>query len=79
VQIVVVPVPAGRGESAHEHVDIRYVLATAEPERSHAESSDAAVQWMTFDEARAEVAESNLLEFVTRVERLVDDVGNETS
>jgi hypothetical protein len=34
---------------------------------------------MTFEEARGEIAESNLLEFVTRVERLLDDVGNETS
>src|SRR6266567_313797 len=32
VQVAVVPVPAGKGEPAHEHGDIRYVLATALPD-----------------------------------------------
>jgi 8-oxo-dGTP pyrophosphatase MutT (NUDIX family) len=70
VQIVIVPVPAGRGEPAHEHADIRYVLATTEPERSQAEAPDATVRWVDFDEARAEITEPNLREFLARVERL---------
>jgi 8-oxo-dGTP pyrophosphatase MutT (NUDIX family) len=73
VQIVVVSVPAGGAEPAHEHADIRYVLATAAPERARAESSEAAVRWLGFDEARAEMTEPNLLELLDRVEQLVDD------
>ncbi len=34
VHVVVVPVPAGRREPAHEHADIRFVLATEQPERA---------------------------------------------
>jgi 8-oxo-dGTP pyrophosphatase MutT (NUDIX family) len=75
VQIVIVPVPAGRGESTHEHADIRYALATAGPERSQAESPDATVRWVDFDEAQAEITEPNLLEFVARVERIVSSRG----
>jgi 8-oxo-dGTP pyrophosphatase MutT (NUDIX family) len=73
VQIVIVPVPSGRGEPAHEHADIRYVFATAEPEHMRAESPDAAVRWMDFDHARVEISEPNLIEFLDRVERLLDD------
>jgi 8-oxo-dGTP pyrophosphatase MutT (NUDIX family) len=73
VQIVIVPVTPGRGEPAHEHADIRYVFATAEPERIRAESPDAALRWMDFGRARAEISEPNLIEFLDRVERLLDD------
>ena len=71
VQIVIVPVPASGDEPAHEHADVRYALATAAPEQSRAESSDAAVRWLSFDDARAEITEPNLLEFIDRVEHLV--------
>jgi len=71
VQIVVVDVPAGGDEPAHEHADIRYVFATARPEQSRAEYPDAAVRWLSFEEARNEITEPNLLEFVARVEELV--------
>jgi 8-oxo-dGTP pyrophosphatase MutT (NUDIX family) len=68
VQVVVVPVRAGRGEPAHEHADIRYLLATAHPDAIRAETPDAAVRWFTFAEARAEVTEANLLDFLDRGE-----------
>ena len=29
LHVVAVPVPAGKGEPAHEHADVRYVLATS--------------------------------------------------
>ena len=73
VQIVVVSVPAGGREPAHEHADIRYVFATGRPEQSRAESPDAAVRWVGFDQARREITEPNLLEFLDRVEALLDD------
>ena len=74
VQVVIVPVPADGDEPAHEHADIRYVLATARPEQLQAESEDTAVRWLGFDAARAEITEANLLELLDRVERLVDAV-----
>jgi len=75
VQIVVVPVPAGRGEPAHEHADIRYGFRTAHPDRAHAESPDAAVRWMDFAAARDEISEPNLVELLDRVEDLLDASG----
>jgi 8-oxo-dGTP pyrophosphatase MutT (NUDIX family) len=73
VHIVVVPVPASGAEPAHEHADIRYALATTHPDHSRAEAPDAALRWLGFDEARAETTELNLVEFLDRVERLMDD------
>ena len=71
VQIVIVPVPASGDERAHEHADVRYALATTTPAQSRAESEDAAVRWLTFDAARDEISEPNLLELLARVEQLV--------
>ena len=36
VHLVIVPVPEGKGEPAHEHADIRYVLSTADPDSREA-------------------------------------------
>jgi 8-oxo-dGTP pyrophosphatase MutT (NUDIX family) len=36
VHVAVVPVPAGGGEPAHEHADVRYVLSTGRPDDSDA-------------------------------------------
>jgi 8-oxo-dGTP pyrophosphatase MutT (NUDIX family) len=72
VQVVVVSVPPGKGEPAHEHVDVRYVLATATPDAVRAETSDAPVRWFTVEEARALVAEPNLRTFLGRVEEILD-------
>ena len=74
VHIVIVPVPASGTEPAHEHADIRYALATAQPERSQAEAPEAAVRWLAFDEARDAITEPNLREFLDRVEAIVDEV-----
>jgi 8-oxo-dGTP pyrophosphatase MutT (NUDIX family) len=67
VHVVVVPVPAGRGEPFHEHADFRYVLATADPEAVTAESADAPLRWLGFAEAAAVVAEDNLSETLSRI------------
>jgi 8-oxo-dGTP pyrophosphatase MutT (NUDIX family) len=67
VHVVVVPVPAGRGEPFHEHADFRYVLATATPEAVTAETAAARLRWLDFAEAGAVVAEDNLYETLTRV------------
>lgn len=53
VHVVIVPVPAGRGEPEHEHADLRYLLATGRPEQATPESPAAALRWLTIAEALA--------------------------
>ena len=76
VHIVIVPVPAFGDEPAHEHADIRYVVFTERPDDVCPESIDAALRWMTFDEALTEVTEENLRTFLGRA---FATLGTETS
>ena len=71
IQIVIVPVPAGRDEPAHEHADVRYVLATDTPGAIVAESDAARLQWLTLEDARTEIHEANLLELLDRLSRVL--------
>jgi len=70
VQIVIVPVPAGRGEPAHEHADVRFALATARPDAATPESAGARLRWLDLDAAIAEVAEDNLRICLSRIAAL---------
>ncbi|MDG4831487.1 NUDIX domain-containing protein [Solwaraspora sp. WMMD1047] len=72
VHLVVVPVAAGKGEPAHEHIDLRYVLATGDPAAARPESADAELRWLDVPSARALTTEANLREFLDRVGRLFD-------
>ena len=67
---VIVPVPAGKGEPAHEHADLRFVLATARPDAIVAESAHARLQWLTLDDASDLVAEDNLRTTLARIGEL---------
>jgi 8-oxo-dGTP pyrophosphatase MutT (NUDIX family) len=67
VQVVIVPVPARGDEPAHEHADIRYVLATARPDDAVAENPTAPLRWLSLDEAVAAVTEDNLHELLRRI------------
>src|SRR5580658_1038749 len=49
--LVIVPVPAGRGEPAHEHADVRFVLATNAPDSIVAENPVAALRWLSAADA----------------------------
>ncbi|WP_344648887.1 NUDIX hydrolase [Cryptosporangium japonicum] len=69
--VVVVPVAAGKGEPAHEHVDVRFVLATATPDDVRPEKPDAKLEWLSVPEAIARTSEPNLREFITRVGALL--------
>jgi 8-oxo-dGTP pyrophosphatase MutT (NUDIX family) len=60
VHVVVVPVPAGRGEPAHEHADLRYLFTTATPDDVVPESATAGVRWLSLDAARSVAREENL-------------------
>jgi 8-oxo-dGTP pyrophosphatase MutT (NUDIX family) len=66
VHAVIVPVTASAREPAHEHADIRYVLATRTPEDIRPENPTAALRWLTFDEAYGATTEDNLRETLAR-------------
>ncbi len=69
--VAIVSVPAGNGEPAHEHADLRFVLATRTPQTARPESPDAPLRWVTPDEAQQTISEPNLREALTRVQRLL--------
>ena len=70
VQVVIVPVPAGRGEPTHQHADLRYALATARPEAVVPESESARLAWLSLEDALAQVAEENLRVCLRRIDAL---------
>jgi len=74
VHVVVVPVPAGRGEPEHEHADMRYLLATVEPDEAMPESPSAALRWLTVADAMVLVGADNLRATLTRVAELLPGV-----
>jgi 8-oxo-dGTP pyrophosphatase MutT (NUDIX family) len=67
LQVAIVPVPAGRGEPAHQHADLRYLLSTARPDQAVAESEAAGLAWLGVDAALSRVAEENLRVCLRRV------------
>jgi 8-oxo-dGTP pyrophosphatase MutT (NUDIX family) len=69
--LVIVDVPAGKGEPPHEHADLRYFMATRTPEAARAENKDAPLRWLSLAEAREVTSEANLLETLARLERLL--------
>jgi 8-oxo-dGTP pyrophosphatase MutT (NUDIX family) len=71
IQIVVVPVSAGKGEPAHEHADMRYILSTARPEAATPEGSTAPLRWLSVHEALDLVTEDNLRVCLTRLAALL--------
>ncbi|HEU5416961.1 MAG TPA: NUDIX domain-containing protein [Streptosporangiaceae bacterium] len=71
VHAVIVSVPARGDEPAHEHADLRFVLATSDPAAARPEHESAPLRWLTMDEARAVTAEDNLRETLDRVARLL--------
>jgi 8-oxo-dGTP pyrophosphatase MutT (NUDIX family) len=69
--VVIVPVPAGAGEPAHEHADVRFVLATQAPGRARAEHPGAPLRWLPVAGAQAATSADSLKETLTRVARLL--------
>jgi 8-oxo-dGTP pyrophosphatase MutT (NUDIX family) len=69
--VVIVQVPAGKGEPAHEHADVRFVLATRTPDSAREERPDAPLRWLSVAEAQQITAADNLQETLTRVAPLL--------
>jgi 8-oxo-dGTP pyrophosphatase MutT (NUDIX family) len=67
---VVCQVPAGKGEPAHEHADVRYFFATGNPDDARPENPGALLRWVTVDEARVLVGGNNLRRTLDRAQEL---------
>ena len=65
-QVTVVDVVATPDEPAHQHADLRYLLATDDPGAVPKEHEGVPLRWMTFDEALA-VADEGLERLLRRV------------
>jgi 8-oxo-dGTP pyrophosphatase MutT (NUDIX family) len=75
IHLAVVPVPAGRGEPAHEHADLRFVLVTARPGDVVPEHAGAPLRWLPLAEAAAAVREDNIRVTLARVAELLAATG----
>ena len=71
-QVVIVAVPARGSEAAHDHADLRFLLATQTPAAITAESPDAPLRWLSLPQARELTAEDNLRDLFPRVARLLE-------
>ncbi len=71
--VAIVSVPAGKGEPAHEHADLRYVLATGTPDAIVAENQQAQLRWLPVADAIQATTEANLRETLARAQRLFDE------
>ncbi len=69
--LAVVNVPASATEPAHQHADLRFVLATADPDAAKPENPDAPLRWLSPEEAQELTSEPNFRETLARVERLL--------
>ena len=70
-QVVIVDVPPGKGEPAHQHADVRFFMATASPDAIRAENAQAQLRWLTLPAARDTTSEPNLREALARIEPLL--------
>ena len=69
--VVIVSVPPGKGEPAHEHADIRFSMATDTPHAIRAENAHAPLRWLSLPEARNATSAANLRETLARIEPLL--------
>ncbi|MFY9867785.1 MAG: NUDIX domain-containing protein [Trebonia sp.] len=69
--VVVCQVPSGKGEPAHEHADLRYFMATGEPDAARPENPGAPLRWLTLAEARDLVGTNNLRHTLDRAAALL--------
>ena len=72
-QVAIVSVPANSKEPAHEHADVRFIFATAEPDAARPESPGAPLRWLPVRDAVDATSEANLRDMLSRVQRLLSD------
>ena len=66
IHVAVVPVAPAARDPAHEHADLRFLVATGKPDEARPEKPTAPLRWLTFDAAHAELTRPNLREALTR-------------
>jgi 8-oxo-dGTP pyrophosphatase MutT (NUDIX family) len=71
LHVAVVPVPASAREGAHEHADLRFVLATGQPDQARPENQTAALRWADLPDARQAVTSPSLHETLDRLADLL--------
>lgn len=64
---VIVNVAPSATEPAHEHADLRFVLATADPDAARPEKPDAPLRWVSLADAEELTAADNLRETLRRL------------
>jgi 8-oxo-dGTP pyrophosphatase MutT (NUDIX family) len=65
--VAICAVPPGKGEPAHEHADLRYFLATRDPDSARPETPDAPLRWLTVAEALDLVGGNNVRHTLDRL------------
>ncbi|MCU7821233.1 NUDIX domain-containing protein [Kitasatospora sp. DSM 101779] len=73
LHLVVLPVPASNREPAHEHADLRFVLATGTPGAARPERPGARVRWLPLAKAAAAARGEALRESLARLDTLLED------
>ena len=71
VHVAIVSVLAKRDDPAHEHADLRFVLATVQLDAIWLEKPDALLRWLSLAEAREVTTEVNVHETLRRVASLL--------
>ena len=71
LQVAIVDVPARGDEPDHQHADLRFILATADPDASRPENPDAPLRWLTVPEAREVTSEGNVRDLLARAAALL--------
>ena len=69
-QVAVVSVPANSKEPAHQHADLRFLLATADPDAARPETPGNPLRWLPVAEALEVTSEANLGTLLARVQDL---------
>ena len=68
--MAVVDVPASRKEPAHQHADLRFLLATGDPDAAREETPGNPLRWLPVAEAIDLTSEANLRALLYRVQEL---------
>lgn len=71
LHVVVVGVPAKGTEPAHEHADLRFVLATSSPDTVRPEKPNAPLRWLSVPDAAEATGEANLRNSLARLGQLL--------
>ena len=69
-QVAVVDVPANSKEPAHQHADLRFLLATDDPDGAREETPGNPLRWLPVAEAIDLTSEANLRSLLYRVQEL---------